>query len=269
MNEKLEIIVAGAGGRMGKMLTRLVMENSAYSLAGAVDIKDHLKELESLPCMVTDSIEEAFKNAIDAILVDFTAPSATMQAIEKAADMKRKAVIGTTGFSAEQKKRLNELAMVTPVFWSANMSVGLNALLGILPHLCNALGENYDIEIMEIHHKRKKDSPSGTALMLAETLAKAREWELDKTRNSCRNGIIGERPKEEIGVQALRGGDVVGIHSVYFFGPGEIVEIKHQAESRENFAQGALRAAKWLSCQKAGKLYSMQDILGFLNPEKS
>ena len=261
MNNAIEIIVAGAGGRMGKMLTGLVLDNPLYRLAGAVDLKEHLADIESLPCLVTDNVGNAFEKAPNAILIDFTAPTATIRAAETAAKMNRKVVIGTTGFSLEQKELLKELAKKTAIFWSANMSVGLNAIIGILPRLANALGESYDMEIMEIHHKRKKDSPSGTALMLAESLAQARGWNLDKTRNSCRNGIIGERPEKEIGVQALRGGDVVGIHTIYFLGSGEVVEIKHQAESRENFAQGALRAAAWLKNQNPGKLYSMQDLI--------
>lgn len=262
MSEPLQIIIAGAAGRMGQTLVNLIMSENAYELSGAVERQEELKKLQALPCAITDNLADAFYAAPNAILIDFTAPDAAINSAEIAAKMKRKMVIGATGFDNTQKEKLKELAKVTPLFWSANMGVGLNALLRFLPELEVALGNNYDLEIMEIHHKRKKDAPSGTALMLGDVLAKARGWDLDKTRNSRRDGITGERKHEEIGVQALRGGDVVGIHSVYFFGPGEIIEIKHQIESRENFAQGALRAASWLNNQKPGSLYSMQDAIG-------
>ena len=169
-------------------------------------------------------------------------------------------VIGTTGFTPEQLQELGELAQRTPIFWSSNMSVGVNVLMKVLPALTKALGDKYDIEMVELHHNRKKDSPSGTALMLGECLAEARDWKLEDVRCSARDGIIGERPKAQIGIQAIRGGDVVGVHTVYFMGPGERIEVTHQAHSRETFAQGALRAAAWLATQKAGRLYRMQDI---------
>ncbi len=140
------------------------------------------------------------------------------------------------------------------------MSIGVNVLLRILPQLTKTLGPDYDMEIVEIHHNRKKDAPSGTALMLGEALAEARDWDFEACKKTCREGMTGERPKMEIGIQAVRGGDVAGVHTVYFFGPGERIEVTHQAHGRENFAMGALTAAKWLKNQKAGKLYSMQDM---------
>ena len=141
------------------------------------------------------------------------------------------------------------------------MSVGIAVLRQLLPDLVRALGEDYDIELVELHHNRKKDSPSGTALTLGECLAEARGWKLADVRQSGRDGIIGPRPKQEIGIQAVRGGDVVGVHTVYFMGPGERIEVSHHAHSRENFARGALRAAAWLAGQKAGRLYGMPDML--------
>ena len=140
------------------------------------------------------------------------------------------------------------------------MSVGINVLRKILPELTRALGDKYDIEMVELHHNRKQDSPSGTALTLGECLAEARGWKLPDVRCSARDGIIGERPKAQIGIQAIRGGDVVGVHTIYFMGPGERIEVTHQAHSRETFAQGALRAAAWLKGRAAGRLYGMQDI---------
>jgi 4-hydroxy-tetrahydrodipicolinate reductase len=141
------------------------------------------------------------------------------------------------------------------------MSIGVNVLLRILPDLVRMLGTDYDLEMTEIHHNKKKDSPSGTALALARCLADARKWKLDDVANYHREGLINERPHEEIGIQTLRGGDVTGVHTIYALGPGERIEITHHAHSRENYAQGALRAAAWLYNQKPGKLYSMLDVL--------
>ena len=169
--------------------------------------------------------------------------------------------MGTTGFSEEEKTELARIAENTPLFWSPNMSVGVNVLLKVLPELTRLLGPDYDVEMMEIHHNRKKDAPSGTALRLAECLAEAREWSLAESARYHREGIIGERPVKEIGIQTLRGGDVVGLHTVYFMGPGERIEVTHQAHSRENFANGALRAVRWMHGRAPGRLYSMQDIL--------
>ena len=169
-------------------------------------------------------------------------------------------VIGTTGLSAGQKEDLGRLAERTPLFWAPNMSIGVTVLARLLPQLTKALGEDYDADIVEIHHCRKKDAPSGTALRLGEAVAQARDWELEDVRCSARDGIIGPRPKRQIGIQAVRGGDVVGVHTVYFMGPGECIEVTHRAESRENFAGGALRAARWLVQQKPGRLYTMDDM---------
>lgn len=261
MENPIKIIVDGAAGRMGSLLTELAQAEPDFILAGAVDVKDRLSALSSLPCAVTDNVENALAAFPDAILIDFTSAEGALTAAQKAAKLKNKMVIGATGIGAAQKEQLQKYARETAILWSANMSIGVNALLGLLPQLAAKLGIHYDMEIMELHHKRKKDAPSGTALMLAEALAGARNWDMDKTRISARDGIIGPRQDNEIGVQALRGGDVVGIHSVYFLGPGEFIEVTHQAESRENFAQGALRCAKWLAAKTPGKLYSMQDVL--------
>jgi 4-hydroxy-tetrahydrodipicolinate reductase len=147
------------------------------------------------------------------------------------------------------------------MFLSPNMSVGVNVLLKLLPELARALGDSYDMEILEIHHNKKKDAPSGTALRLAECLAETRGMPPAAAQRHCRDGLVGERPKGELGVQTLRGGDVVGVHTVYFMGPGERVEVTHQAHSRENFASGALFAARRMQGRKPGKLYGMQDLL--------
>lgn len=257
----LKIVVVGAGGRMGRLIAKLALADSALTLAGVVDRAEKLGELPDFGCVAAAFLEEILDKVPDAVVIDFTAPQVALNSARIAAAKHVALVIGTTGFDDGQKAELATLAAQAPLLWSANMSVGVNVLMRLLPELVRALGPAYDMEMMEIHHRKKKDAPSGTALMLGEALAKARGWELAKTRQSCRDGIIGQRPDEEIGIMAMRGGDVVGVHTVYFMGPGEVIEVKHQAQSRENFAQGALRAARWLAAQKPGRLYSMQDVI--------
>lgn len=262
MKEKtIPIIVMGANGRMGRTITGLVKGDPQLRLAGAVENAAHVADLAGLGCPVSDNLAELAATGEKGVIIDFTAPQASLKAAETAVASQWRMVIGTTGLSAGQKDLLAELAKSTPILWSANMSVGVNVLLRILPELAKALGPAYDMEMVEIHHKHKKDAPSGTALMLADALAKARGLNLEEARRSCRDGLIGGRDPGEIGVMALRGGDVVGVHACYFLGQGEALEITHRAESRENFAAGAIRAAKWLSGQEKGKLYSMSDVI--------
>lgn len=262
MEKPVKIIVAGAHGRMGQMICRLAKEEKGFELAGAIDLPDALSDLAGLGAPVASDPEVIIASNADAVIIDFTAPAATMNMAKAAARRAVPLVIGTTGFSEAQRSELARLAEKTPILQSANMSIGVNALLAWLPKLARTLGPGYDVEISEIHHRNKKDSPSGTALALGEAVAKARGWELSETRISCRDGVIGARPDRQIGIQALRGGDVVGIHTVYFLGTGESIEVRHEAETRENFAQGALRAARWLAAQKPGRLYAMADALG-------
>ncbi|MBQ3060614.1 MAG: 4-hydroxy-tetrahydrodipicolinate reductase [Desulfovibrio sp.] len=254
------IVVMGANGRMGRTISDLIAADTAFTLAGLVDHKDCLAALSSAVCPVADSLACILPQAPGAVVIDFTAPEVSLASARLAAACGQALVIGTTGFTEDQKDELRTLARKAPIFWSSNMSIGVNVLVKILPLLTRALGESYDIEMVELHHNRKKDSPSGTALTLGECLAEARGWQLPDVRCSARDGIIGERPKAQIGIQAVRGGDVVGVHTVYFMGPGERIEVSHQAHSRETFAQGALRAAAWLAGQKPGRLYGMQDM---------
>lgn len=256
----IPIIIMGATGRMGATLVRMVKADDELSLAGVVEREEKLAEAKACGCPAVTSVEELLRDIPQATILDFTAPAVSMAVARAAARYGATHVIGTTGFSDEEKAELTALAARTPLFWSPNMSVGINTLLRVLPLLTKAL-EGYDIEMMEIHHNKKKDSPSGTALRLAECLAEARGWALGETACYHREGIIGERPGKEIGIQTLRGGDVVGVHTVYYMGAGERIEITHQAHSRENFASGALRAAKWMQGRKAGPLYSMQEAL--------
>jgi len=255
-----DVVILGAKGRMGNMLVNMTLADAELNLVGVCERKGNASGLDYEGCSTSDCLEELLPHVPGAIIIDFTAPEASVVMAETAAKFGNPAVIGTTGLNKEQQAQLAVSAKKIPLFWSPNMSVGINMLLKFLPVLVQALGPAYDMEIVETHHRMKKDSPSGTALKLAQCLAEARGWDYDEVKKHCRDGIIGERPRNEIGVQTLRGGDVVGEHTTYFFGPGERIEVTHRAHSRETFAAGALRAAKWLAGQKPGKLYNMADI---------
>ncbi len=253
------IIVSGAYGRMGKAITEIVRHDADCVLAGLLE-RAGVEIFAQTDCPVSTQAKELFAQVQKAVVIDFTAPEASLATARLAVEYGHAMVIGTTGLQEEQKAELVELATKTPIFWAPNMSIGVQVLLSILPQLVQMLGEQYDVEMVELHHKHKKDSPSGTALKLAECLAAAKGWELPNVACYHREGLIGQRPKKEIGVQTIRGGDVVGVHSMYFLGQGERIEITHEAHSRETFAQGAVRVAKWLINQEKGKLYTMQDI---------
>lgn len=257
-------IVMGAAGRMGATITRLVREDTSLILAGRVEHASRLAELAPIDGCVDGDDLDAVLSGIgkSAVIIDFTSPASSLATAAVAAKHGSAQVIGTTGLSEQEVVDLKKLAEKTPIFWSPNMSVGISVLVKILPELVRLLGENYDMEMVEIHHNKKKDSPSGTALRLAEAMVAARDWNLKDVACCHREGIVGERPHKEMGLQAVRGGDVVGIHTAYFLGPGERIEVTHQAHSRENFAQGALRAAKWLAGRQGGRLYTMEDMFG-------
>lgn len=258
----INIVLTGANGRMGRTIHNLLVQDKFFNIAGLVV---HVSELEAAGAYfgspVSANLEESLSDVANPVIIDFTSPDASLAFARIAAKTGTRHVIGTTGLNDLQKSELADLAEKTPIFWSPNMSVGINVLLKFLPDLAQAFGQEYDVEIMEIHHKKKKDSPSGTALRLGEVLAQAKGWSMENSACYHREGITGERPQRQIGMQTLRGGDVVGVHTVYFMGPGERIELTHQAHSRENFAGGALRAARWIADKPAGKLYSMQDVL--------
>lgn len=256
----LSLIVMGVTGHMGGIILRLARAQNLPVVA----VLDRLEQQNTaaafgVPC--GHNPEEVLSKAPGATIIDFTAPEATLALLEPAIRHKNPLIIGTTGFNVAHKQQLEKAAQHIPVFFSPNMSLGVNALLDVLPRLVRALGPDYDLEVVEMHHNHKKDAPSGTALRLAECLAEARHWNLEDVKECSRDGIIGARPKAQIGIQTLRGGDVVGMHTVYFAGEGERIEVTHHAHSRENFARGALKAAQWMTDKKPGKLYSMQDML--------
>lgn len=264
----IKVIVAGCAGRMGSRLVALIKESTALTLIGAIEGKGHVAVGEdagelagcgTLGLRVSDDLSAVLDRG--EVVIDFSTPAATLEHLRLAAQHRRAMVIGTTGFSPQELADLRGLAKSIPCVFSPNMSVGINLLFKILAEMAKTLGEDYDIEIIEAHHRLKKDAPSGTALKLAEVLAKAVNRDLEQVGVYARKGLIGERKRTEIGIQTIRAGDIVGDHTVLFGGLGERIEITHRAQSRDTFVRGALRAARWLVKQPPG-LYDMMDVLG-------
>ena len=210
---------------------------------------------------IQDDLAGLLKSSKAQVVADFTSPAATLGHAEACAKAKCALVIGTTGLKPEERTRLEKIAKPIPVLLAPNMSVGVNLMFHLCRIAAQVLGEGFDIEVVEAHHRLKKDAPSGTAVRLGEILAEARGWKYPAAARFHREGLVGERPDREIGMQTIRGGDIVGEHTVYFAGAGERLEIIHRATSRDILARGAIRAAKWVVQQPAG-LYSMQDLLG-------
>jgi 4-hydroxy-tetrahydrodipicolinate reductase len=259
--------VLGAGGRMGQSIVRAIAETSDAKVAAAVEREgstllgqDAGVVAGVAPCGVT--IQAGLPHGgVAQAWIDFSIPDATLAAAQAAASAGVAMVIGTTGLSPGHREELAAAATQIPIVFAANMSVGVNVLLKIVADTARALGPGYDLEIVETHHRAKRDAPSGTALRLAEALAEATGRDLVGVARTQRHGDIGPRPAAEIGIQTVRGGDVVGDHTVYFLGNGERVEITHRATSRDTFAHGAVRAALWVAGKRPG-LYDMRDVLG-------
>jgi len=250
--------IVGATGRVGQLLVKIIKEKNLE--LGSV-IFEGKSDIEfPAGCVVTNDMKTFLENCD--VVIDFSAPVATQNMIETAIDnnLNKALVIATTGFNDHQKNLLIKASETMPVLYATNMSLGVAVLNKVVEMVSKTLS-NFDIEIVEQHHRYKKDAPSGTALTLAEHCAKARNLDLDKVRVSGRDGIIGERSKDEIAVMALRGGDIVGRHTVGFYNDGEFLEFNHTATSRETFAQGAIKVALWLVNQPAG-FYSINDALG-------
>ncbi|SFV58382.1 4-hydroxy-tetrahydrodipicolinate reductase [hydrothermal vent metagenome] len=249
--------IVGSTGRMGEHLIKNILEDEALILGG-LHVFDELKTDVPADVLVTNSMA-ALLEACD-VIIDFSAPVATQELCEEALKNPTPLVIATTGFTAHQQNLLTEASKEMPVLYASNMSAGI-ALLKQLVEKVSATLKDFDIEIVEQHHRHKVDAPSGTALTLGEFAAKGRGLDLDAVRVSGRDGQIGARTKDEIAVMALRGGDIVGRHTVGFYNDGEFLELNHTATSRETFSKGAIRAAKWLVNQESG-LYSINDCLG-------
>jgi len=264
----IKVIVAGAAGRMGGRLVCLLKESAALTLAGAIESKGHVSigddAGEVAGCGRTGIvIRDDFTAVMERgeVVIDFSAPAATLEHLRVAAQSRRAMVIGTTGFSPQELAELRQLAKSIPCVFSPNMSVGVNIIFKAIAEMAKTFGDDYDIEVIEAHHRLKKDAPSGTALKMAEVLAKAVNRDLEQVGVYARKGMIGERKKGEIGIQSIRAGDIVGDHTVLFGGMGERVEVTHRVQSRDTFARGALRAARWAVKQPPG-LYDMMDVLG-------
>ncbi len=267
---KLQIAVAGASGRMGRMLIEAVLASDDCALAGALDIaaspalgEDAAAFLgRSSGVTISSSLHAGLQNA--QVLIDFTRPEGTLAHLAVCRELGVKAVIGTTGFSAAQKAEIADHARHAAVVMAPNMSVGVNLVLRLLDTAARVLAEGYDIEVIEAHHRHKVDAPSGTALKMGEVLAAALGRDLKDCAVYAREGVTGERDPSSIGFATVRGGDLVGDHTVMFLGSGERIEITHRSSSRTTYAQGSLRAARFLRERRSG-LFGMDDVLG-LNP---
>ena len=241
----IKIIITGSKGRMGRALIAAAAHYPELQVVGQIDKGDDLKAV----------IEEGD------VVIDFSSHSATPAIATLCAAHKKAMVVGTTGHSDEGRAQIANCQTHIPIVLSANFSTGVNTLFWLTRKAAEILGPGFDLEIVEMHHRLKRDAPSGTAKTLAEILAAVRKQQLDRVARYGRSGIVGERTAEEIGLHSLRGGDVVGDHTVIFAGVGERLELTHKASTRETFANGALRAAQWVVNQKPG-LYDMQDVLG-------
>ncbi|MBI5166358.1 MAG: 4-hydroxy-tetrahydrodipicolinate reductase [candidate division NC10 bacterium] len=264
----IKAIVTGAAGRMGGRIINLIKETGDFKLVGATERPGHLAigkdagEVAGaghLGVSVADDLSKIIKEG--QVVLDFTTPEASRRHLEITSEAGVAAVIGTTGLSKEDMERARALASRVPCVLSPNMSVGVNVLFKALGEIAQTLGDDYDVEIFEAHHHFKKDAPSGTAMRMAQEIAAALGRDLEKVGVYGRKGMVGERKKEEIGVHTIRAGDIVGEHTVIFGGMGERIEVTHRAHSRDNFARGALRAARWVVLQRPG-LYDMLDVLG-------
>ena len=264
----IKVIVAGPAGRMGGRIIHMlegaqdIVLAAAFEKAGHPAVGKDVGEVVGLPkknIKIAGSLKEVL-NAGD-VLIDFTHPEVSLEHLKQAAPAGKAVVIGTTGFAAAQIDEIKKLAKNARVVLAPNMSVGVNLMFKVVADIARILNTGYDVEIIEAHHRLKKDAPSGTAMKLAQVIADSLQRNLDEVAVYKRQGMIGQRTDAEIGIQTLRAGDIVGEHTVMFGGIGERLEIIHRAHNRDNFARGAVRAAQWLVSQPQG-LYDMQDVLG-------
>ena len=264
----IRAVVIGACGKMGRLIIKVIQESEGIELVGATERAGHplighemgeTRGTGKSGVVITESLSKVPNDY--QVIIDFTTPESTLQNLKWAVFEERAIVIGTTGFSPKEREEIERIASETRAVFSPNMSVGVNLLFKLIGEAAQVLGDDYDVEIVEAHHRMKKDAPSGTALKMAEIVAKSLKRNLGEVARYERKGMIGERKREEIGIQTIRAGDIVGEHTVMFGGLGERVEFTHRALSRENFARGAVRAAKWIVGQKKG-LYDMLDVLG-------
>jgi len=260
----IKIAITGAAGRMGRRIAALAIESEQFDIVSALETPGHealgkdlgdLAGLGAFGLKITETLQETPE-----VLIDFSQPEGTLQWLEACRQARTAMVIGTTGLTESQQATVADSAATIPIVHAANMSVGVNVLLKVVADVARALGEDYDIEIAETHHRFKKDAPSGTALAFAQTICRATGRDPGQSLVSGRSGRCPRKPGE-IGIHALRVGDTVGEHAVCFGNLGETVTISHSAHTRDTFARGALRAARWVADRKPG-LYTMADVLG-------
>ena len=263
----LAVAVAGASGRMGRMLVEAVLQAPDCRLSGALDVADSPAIGQDAAAFlgkpsgvaVTSDLRQGLAGA--RVLIDFTRPEGTLAHLAVCRELGVAAVIGTTGLSADHKGEIARSAQRIPIVLAPNMSAGVNVMMKLLEMAARALHEGYDIEIIETHHRHKVDAPSGTALQMGEVIARALGRDLAQCAVYGREGVTGERERSTIGFSAVRGGDIVGDHTVLFAGTGERIEITHRAASRATYAQGSLRAARFIADKDNG-LFDMHDVLG-------
>ncbi|NRD69418.1 MULTISPECIES: 4-hydroxy-tetrahydrodipicolinate reductase [Psychrobacter] len=267
-NQAIKVGVIGAGGRMGRMLIEAVQDNSQTALNAAIERQGsslvgadagEVAAIGRLDVQIVDDLKTVI-NDID-VLIDFSLPDATEQNMQICAAHKVAMVIGTTGFNEQQEKVLAKASEQVAIVYAGNYSTGVNLSLKLLGMAAKAFGTDADVEVIEAHHKHKIDAPSGTAYMMAEAVAEARGQNLKDVAVYGREGQTGEREAGSIGIHAIRGGEIIGDHTVMFIADGEVVEITHRARARMTFAAGAVRAATWVIKQEVGQ-YNMQDVLG-------
>jgi 4-hydroxy-tetrahydrodipicolinate reductase len=255
------VCVLGPSGRMGRALIDAAAGRTDVKITAAVDRAD----AGGLGTQVANGVAASadLAGGLDAcdVYIDFTSPAGTRAAAQAAHGLKRAAVIGTTGLSAGDEAAIAQLSAVAPIVVAANFSLGVNLMLGLVQRAALTLGPDWDAEVVETHHRAKRDAPSGTALMIAHAIAAGHGSNYDEVKRHTRDGDVGARPRGEIGVASVRGGDVIGEHTATFFGPAERIEISHRASSRAIFAAGALRAAAWVVGKPPGR-YDMLDVLG-------
>lgn len=256
MSSATRIFLTGANGKMGQEIAQVIKASEDLVLSGALARSQSEAKLAPVP-LVTSWEQLAASD----VVIDFAAPELTRDLLAQIERTPVGLVIGTTGLDDATQQAIRRVAARVPVVFSANMSLGVNVMVRVVEEVARALGEDYDLELVELHHRHKKDAPSGTAKMITAALARARGWNVDDVVTPGRDGLVGARPQDEIGVLAVRGGDIVGEHTAYFCGMGERLEITHRASSRQTFARGAVRAARWVVGKPPG-VYDMQDVLG-------
>lgn len=263
----IKVVVCGGCGKMGSKVSQLIYQNKNMELVGIIESPSHPGTgkdwgmsvgLGKTGVIITDNLEEIIQSTDQ--VVEFTNPEVSLQHLEIVSKYKKAMIMGTTGFSSEEIEKINKLAQGIPFLLSPNMSLGVNLLFKLAAETATALGDDYDIEIVEAHHRFKKDAPSGTAKKLAQEIAKAKGVNLDEVVIYGREGMIGERKKGEIGIHSIRSGDITGEHTVIFTALGERLELTHKAHSRDTFAYGTIQAIKFMEGKPAG-FYEMKDVL--------